>query len=669
MPRAISIRRSLLQNLVTVILLLGGGLLLTTFFGTREAVVTLSESIINQSADEMELALQRFFDPVEQGVVIARSWGIDGLLDIEDTERLNRLFEPLLEQIPQIASILVADSSGAQYQILRRGDTYWNRLFREEWGERAQRVEHGDSDDDAELQSSWIEREYDPRDRPWFQGAIAKLRATDRSIHWTSPYVFITESEPGITASAAFAAQDGSAVVIGFDVRLEEITEFTSQEHATRNALVAILDDNGRLLGLPAIPQFSNPSSWRGALLKTPEELKIPLIDDANAAFQEQARVLPSSASAPPPVSFRSGGELWWAQARILPISSESNLLIAILVPDDDVFGERRALRVWILGLTGLVLVIAVIRAIRAAHRFSEPMEALAEESERISRGDLEAGKPIESELAEVRQLAQAHEHMRTGLASLMKMERDIQVARQIQQSTFPAKLPQLPGFDIAAWNDPADETGGDTYDLIPFKTANGDTVDRALLLLADATGHGIGPALVATQSRAMIRMAVRLDEGIAGIVKNMNEQLHADLPGNRFLTAWFGLLDAKAGTLTSFSAGQAPLLYYHASDHRVAKSSANTLPLGMMPDIPIEVPKATPMAKGDIFVVLSDGIFEAVGDDDEQFGEERVVTLLEEHHDADAAQVLMAIQQSVESFTKGRPADDDRTVWLIKKM
>lgn len=661
MSRAITIRRSLLQNLVTVILLLGGGLFLTTLFGTREAVETLSARVINQSADEVELALQRFFDPVEQSLVVARSWGRDGILDLESTEAMNRLFQPVLEQTPQIASVLIADTAGAQYQILRDGTAFWNRLFRPgAWGDRAQRIDW--SVDEPEPRTSWMEKEYDPTERPWFRDALSKLEEAEAAVHWTSPYIFITESEPGITAAAAFTSDDAAEFVIGFDVRLEEITSFTVRERVTRNGLVAVLDANGRLLGLPAFPRFADPSSWRNALLKTPEELEVPLIEDANRAFGE--RGTPGG----PPISFRSGGELWWAQSRALPLSNDTNLLIAILVPDTDVFGERRALRTWILGLTGLVLVVAVVRAMSAAHRFSEPMEALAAESDRISKGDLEEGERIESELKEVRQLAMAHEHMRVGLASLMKMERDIQVARQIQQSTFPRELPRIDGFDVAAWNDPADETGGDTYDLIPFDADSDGTVERALLLLADATGHGIGPALVATQSRAMLRMAVRLDEGLPGIVKNLNEQLHSDLPGNRFLTAWFGVLDAEAGILTSFSAGQAPLLYYHAAEGRIESSSANTMPLGLMPDIPIGVPPPIPMARGDIFVVLSDGIFEAVGDDDEQFGEERVVELLERHKSATASEILASIRASVEAFVADRPADDDRTAWIVKR-
>ncbi len=93
------------------------------------------------------------------------------------------------------------------------------------------------------------------------------------------------------------------------------------------------------------------------------------------------------------------------------------------------------------------------------------------------------------------------------------------------------------------------------------------------MLLLADATGHGIGPALSVTQLRAMLRMAVRAGLAAGGsasreVAQHINEQLYADLPSNRFITAWLAMLDAAAGTLTTYSAGQAPLLLYRAG-HR----------------------------------------------------------------------------------------------------
>ena len=127
--------------------------------------------------------------------------------------------------------------------------------------------------------------------------------------------------------------------------------------------------------------------------------------------------------------------------------------------------------------------------------------------------------------------------HSRKTRESLMSIERDLQVARMIQRSTFPSRLPSLQGFEIDAWSEPAEQTAGDTYDVIGFQGDvdrdgqhfSDEVADHAILLLADATGHGIGPALSVTQVRAMLRMAVRMQLDLVRIATHMNEQLCAD--------------------------------------------------------------------------------------------------------------------------------------------
>jgi len=218
-------------------------------------------------------------------------------------------------------------------------------------------------------------------------------------------------------------------------------------------------------------------------------------------------------------------------------------------------------------------------------------VEQLVAESKRISTGDLESGEPIDTDVAEVRQLARAHDKMRAGLKTLLKIEHDLRIARSIQESTFPESLPGLDGFEIAAWNEPADETGGDTYDVIGVHGASiGDKivvtdekVGRAVLLLADATGHGIGPALSVTQVRAMLRIAVRASLRLADIATYLNQQLCADLPDGRFVTCWLGELSSAGHSLTAISAGQGPLVLYRRAHDRFELPDTTTQPFGLL--------------------------------------------------------------------------------------
>ena len=256
------------------------------------------------------------------------------------------------------------------------------------------------------------------------------------------------------------------------------------------------------------------------------------------------------------------------------------------------------------------------------------------------------------------------------------KLQRDLQLARSIQQSTFPKCLPALAGFAIDAWSEPAEETGGDAYDVIGYHVTgtaapilgSAQDANRAVLLLADATGHGIGPALSVTQVRAMLRMAVRIGAGLPQIVHHMNKQLCDDLPSGRFVTAWLGELNATDHTLRSFSAGQGPLLRYDAARGTFDMVESDAMPFGIMSDLDVEIARPIPMRPGDLFAVISDGIFEAVDRAGRQFGPERVIDVLSVHHRRSPQRIMAAVRDAVNAFTDARPASDDRTAIIIKR-
>jgi len=152
------------------------------------------------------------------------------------------------------------------------------------------------------------------------------------------------------------------------------------------------------------------------------------------------------------------------------------------------------------------------------------------------------------------------------------KMDRDMVLAREIQQNALPKAMPELAGYGFAAWSQPADETGGDIYDAVDL----GD--NRIGFLMADASGHGIGPALSAAQFRAMFRMGLLLGAGLEELMAKINIQLNSDLPSGRFVTAFAGILDGSTHTICYHSAGQAPLIHYRAAQDRVEWLEASAL-------------------------------------------------------------------------------------------
>jgi phosphoserine phosphatase len=254
------------------------------------------------------------------------------------------------------------------------------------------------------------------------------------------------------------------------------------------------------------------------------------------------------------------------------------------------------------------------------------------------------------------------------------KLEREIEVARRLQQQTFPKQLPQPEGYEIVGFSEPADRTGGDAFDAIPLWCDNtrwrasgeGRPVHGAMLLMADATGHGVGPALSVTQARSMLRMGARLGSELDRVARHMNEQLCEDLVTGRFITAWLGLLDARENLLHSVSAGQAPLLVLRASKGEVENRDADVLPLGIMRGL--ELPPRDPiaLAPGDAFIALSDGFYESQNPQGEQFGVKRVAAIVKRTSSDGADAMLGAIKDELSQFTNDAPAEDDRTALIV---
>jgi serine phosphatase RsbU (regulator of sigma subunit) len=670
MARSVSIRWSLLASISILIVLLSGAILGTTVFGERRTVETLSRSLIAQTIDQTVERLQRFFDPVTAGLLLLRSWGEAGLLSA-DAETLNPMLVPLIRPYPQISALIVADQRGREYMLLRAGDEWRSRETRRDtWGTRTRWLEWTEAE--ATPVVSWRDLDYDPRTRPWYQGAGERRRRAGAAgvsadpVHWTEPYTFFTLKAPGITASIAFDASDGLERVVGVDVLLDDISEYTTSLRPSPHGEVSVLSDGNRVIGLPRDRRFADPVARRAAILKPPEALGIEVVANAVRALGGPAKADGG------PVRFPSAGQPWWGQIRNFELSPERALSVVVAVPETDLLAGLGGIRRWILALTAAALALGILWAAGLARRYSRPIEALVRESDRISQGDLEGGATIRSTVAEVQRLASAHERMRGALRSLLKMERDLQLARQIQLSTLPDALPSVPGFELDAWSEPAEATGGDTYDVIGLDAVRGEVVaagpaDRAVLLLADAVGHGIGPALLVTQVRAMLRMAVRAGQDLPTIVQRMNAQLAMDCRDGHFVTAWLGLLDGRTHTLTSVSCGQAPILHYWAGRRECASVAADALPLGIFDGIEAGMSAPRTFAPGDVLAVLSDGIFEARNGAKEQFGTERVMAVIRDHHHASGAEILAALRAAVASFTNGAPADDDRTAIIIK--
>jgi phosphoserine phosphatase RsbU/P len=261
-------------------------------------------------------------------------------------------------------------------------------------------------------------------------------------------------------------------------------------------------------------------------------------------------------------------------------------------------------------------------------------------------------------------QCAVAIQRMRLleDMLARQRMERELEVAKDIQTRVMPKTMPELTGYEIAGWSRPADQTGGDIFDVI-------ETDGRVMLLLGDATGHGIGPALSVTQVRAMLRMAVRLGAGLDDSFRHINDQLSDDLSANRFVTGFLGVLDTTEHQMAYHAGGQGPILHFHAATQEADLAAATTLPMGMMPIMKLKPPRVAPIAPGDVFAAITDGVYEYENDAGEMFGEARVVDLIRRHATTAAGDLLRTIVAEVDAFAAGAPQKDDMTLVIVRRL
>ncbi len=242
------------------------------------------------------------------------------------------------------------------------------------------------------------------------------------------------------------------------------------------------------------------------------------------------------------------------------------------------------------------------------------------------------------------------------------RMEHALQIARQIQQDILPKENPQVEGFDVAGWSSPADETGGDVYDFLEIGGG------RWTFTLADATGHGIGPALVVAEARAMLRALSAADLDIPVVMTRVNDLLTGDLSESRFVTCLFGLLDGPAGSVRYASAGQGPIIFYNRSEDKFDELPATTLPLGIIAGINFDEQVERQLAPGDMMALTTDGFFEATDRTGQQFGTERIRNILHRCRDLPAGEIIQNLHKEVFEFTGPVPQDDDLTAIIVKR-
>jgi serine phosphatase RsbU (regulator of sigma subunit) len=244
----------------------------------------------------------------------------------------------------------------------------------------------------------------------------------------------------------------------------------------------------------------------------------------------------------------------------------------------------------------------------------------------------------------------------------LQQINHDLDIARSIQQGLLPAAPPQLDHFEIAGWNKPANQTGGDYFDW--QRLPNG----QIAISVGDATGHGIGPALVSALCRAYARASFMADHENDRVLERLNSLLANDLADNHFVTFAVVFLNPAESEVKVLSAGHGPILCYRRATNKLEDFEAQGIPLGMIAGMTYQDSRLKWLKAGDMIVLVTDGFYEWQNRGSEEFGLQRLKDTIREARDCSADELIGRLYLAVTSFSEGTEQKDDLTVVVIKR-
>lgn len=280
-----------------------------------------------------------------------------------------------------------------------------------------------------------------------------------------------------------------------------------------------------------------------------------------------------------------------------------------------------------------------------------------------VSEGELGRFVPVAT-TDELGIIAGHTNSMIRGLRDSERMREGLMIASEVQQNFLPDQPPAMEGLDIAGISIFSDETGGDFYDYIPC------TQEKSCLGIAvgDVSGHGIGAALLMASSRSLIRQSVGFTGAPGDGVALANRHLTRDTSGTgRFLTLFMAVLDHKAQRMTWVNAGHIPPLLFDPLEKTISKLAGGDIPMGVEEEWSYMERNTPYPTQGQILVMGTDGIWEAMNPRREMFGDMRVEEVLRENHAGSAREIADALIAAVKKFQNGTPQDDDLTVVVVK--
>lgn len=523
-----------------------------------------------------------------------------------------------------------------------------------------------------------LPKTYDPRLRPWYMLAQKSGNAS-----WTNPYIDSSSKQLMMTCAIPVQSVDGANNwVIGIDVLVKTINDLITSTDANGEGYAFLIDNNGTIIVRPGLS--SEDTRWdesyntENLLISDSEEIRRvaeKMVQGEsgveNVAMEEGDRII---AYAP----INSTG---WSIGIVRPLSS---ILAPVQKTEDLIRNETEAtatdiskskqemLSIYLIGLL-ILLVIVILLAVFFARYITKPIGVLIEATRVIGRGDLDKEVRLHTG-DEFEELGDQFNHMAQNLVHVMKsLERttaekeryatELDIAREIQESFLPETIPQVTGFDIAAESIMAREVGGDFFDIFPFEVVKVSS-NKLILMIADVSGKGVPAALFMALARIVIRVNASWYDLPVEVINAANNIIARESRSGMFVTTFYADYLEESHLFRYVNAGHNPPILLR--NGTITKLEGTGPAIGVLTDLEYDSGEVE-LIPGDLLVLYTDGVTEAINNDMTLFGEERLIDLLLQSSGSSAKDILTIIHNAVDTFAEGRPQEDDITLMIIK--
>jgi len=524
--------------------------------------------------------------------------------------------------------------------------------------------------------ASGIDPSFDPRVRTWY----TKAKETGQ-ISWSEPYIDVVAGALMISCSKpVYDSKQNLVGVVAVDVTTKTINQKIINLRVGELGYAFLMDNNGKIIARPGLS--SGDQRWDETfkaenmletdnleLRKIAKNMTIGKSGIARCNFEDGIKYI---AYAPIVSANWSIGLVMPVKEIIAPALATKSQIFSITRTSEENIGRKmKNMQSTLISMFIAMIVVVSGVSFLLSRAVTRPIIALTKGAKTIGKGELEYKVGVETG-DELEELANSFNKMALDLkehinelqrttAEKERLQKELEIAKGIQQSFLPKNVPKIKGIELAAFNLPAREVGGDFYDFIPI------TKDKWGLAIADVSGKGIPAALFMALSRTLVRASTTRNPAAAEAIAQANKLIFEDSQStDMFVTLFYAILDSTKKSLKYVNAGHNPPLLIRKTPGDIVLLKAKGIALGVIDDIELEETEIK-LTRGDVIALFTDGVTEAVGENKERFEQERLTRVIEKNHDLSAQNILKEIEKEVLRFAGKQPQFDDITLMVLK--